>query len=183
MTEVKKLDIPDVRSALYHAWEINGNDPALIGPLFNDWLEEVSSTPRNLTKQTQVYLGEVEGNEPGDCQRTAIACLLEIHLAKVPHFLKEYRELSAEDYWQKIVDFVEVTRPGYTIKSLEADYPIYESINECPPLVIQVGKSPRGDFNHAVLADSITGKMYWDPHPTRDGILDRQEVYAVTEKI
>lgn len=42
--------------------------------------------------------------------------------------------------------------------------------------VLVAGKSPRGVMHQVVYRD---GRLWHDPHPSRDGVLDVQEVLAV----
>lgn len=45
--------------------------------------------------------------------------------------------------------------------------------------VIASGPSPRGGFLHCVIADSTTGEVVHDPHPSRAGLLSIKTADAI----
>lgn len=121
-----------------------------------------------------------DGNDadgrPGDCWKTCIASLLDVPLDEVPHFL----ELEGEDGWW-------VGTQMFIKKHLGQDTELrwWLSLEEVPKdikvpgYLIAAGDSPRGDFQHAVIA-SVAGDTVHDPHPSRAGLKGiPNEWYAV----
>lgn len=123
---------------------------------------------------TQEFLHDPNSGTVGDCWRACIAGILSLPLEDVPHFAREYSESGEPEpeWWVKTVEFVEDFTDGYTIGCYSPTFPAYTDprVASVWPLVIADGKSPRGDYLHAVLADANTGEMVWDPHPSRDGL-------------
>lgn len=136
----------------------------------------------NYAEQTQEFTNHGEG-VVGDCWRTALACLLEIPRAIVPHFALIHKDDSEDDnhaWWWSSVQFVEKAKPGWTLVCLSPSFPVYNFPRTAPKRVVLTGKSPRGDWFHCVIADAVTGEIVWDPHPSHDGILSVIEVSALT---
>lgn len=147
-----------------------------------DVLLEVANAG-GLARQHQRYL-EAGGEIPGDCWRTAIACLVEVPRDDVPHFIHEYAgddEMSTE-WWTQSVAFVEAAVPGWTLVCLAPEFPIYQHPDDAPRRVIVTGQSPRGDWLHCVIADAATGELVHDPYPGAAGVLTHVEVAALTQK-
>lgn len=132
------------------------------------------------TDTTAAYLAG-EDVPPGDCWRTAIACLLEVPRDEVPHFIADYPleddvdvELGPQ-WWQESVAWVEQQMPGWTLRCwTPGNYPFYtpEQASNAPDRVILTGQSPRGDWPHVVLVDGATGVLAWDPFPGGQGVLE-----------
>lgn len=134
------------------------------------------------TDTTAAYLAG-EDAIPGDCWRTALACLLEVPRDDVPHFIHLYGidgdsedldlELGAR-WWRESVAWVERTRPGWTIRSwTPTGWPFYNGDNlGAPDRVLLTGGSPRGDWLHVVLVDAETGALAHDPFPGGEGVLE-----------
>lgn len=119
---------------------------------------------------TQWFLAGREDGIPGDCVRAAVASLLDLDPAKVPHFTCQddvrvwhYALLgfAAEHGW--VVDRRAVKTEGELL----------------PEFGLAIGPSPRG-VSHAVVVRS--GKVVWDPHPSREGLVDIQQVIEFTRK-
>lgn len=135
----------------------------------------------SLATQTQAFT-DIGGPIPGDCWRTAIACLLELERDDVPHFIHLYAEdENPTRWWHETVTFVESTMPDYTLKLVNPDFPIYEE--DAFDRVVLTGASPRGDWLHAVVADSHTGNLVHDPHPDGTGVLSKVDVAALTGRL
>lgn len=136
----------------------------------------------NLSEQTQAYI-HGEGEVAGDCWRTALACILEIPRDEVPHFAELHKndpEFSS-DWWWASVKFVQEVKPGWTLFCINPPvFPAYVFPTEAPQRVILTGRSPRGPWSHCVVADAITGEIVWDPHPSREGLLTKIEIAALT---
>lgn len=135
----------------------------------------------NLAEQHQAHL-DANGPTVGDCWRTAIACLLEVPRDGVPHWMEIYKnEPESVGWWYDTVAFVEAARPGWTLAlTRPVIWPIYLQRTEMTQRVLLTGKSPRGDWLHVVLADSVTGEVVWDPHPTGGGVLSHVEAAFLT---
>jgi len=144
--------------------------------------------PERLHRQFQRYT-DANGNPPGDCWRTALACLIQVPRDEVPHFIHEYPghrvgprgTLSTPWWWLKSVEWVEQQRPGFTLENYAPRFPVYDG--DGPSRVIISGQSPRGDWLHAVIVDSVTGEMVHDPHPSGAGVLDQQEMAALIPRV
>lgn len=138
----------------------------------------------SLSEQHQQFLHEKDSEVKGDCWRTALACLLGLPRNDVPHFIQDYWSDDETDiaWWWASVEFVEKAFPGSTLVCLKPGFPVYEDPDNGLTRVIISGKSPRGDFNHCVMADSRTGELTWDVYPNGNGVLTVEEVYAITDK-
>jgi len=131
-----------------------------------------------LSKQYQKYQ-QAEGttDDPcGDCYRTAIACLLEMERDEVPHFVHLYPEELA--WWWASVKFIEMIRPGWTLRVGDPEFPFYHPKNRiAPKKVIGVGRSPRGEFGHAVILSALTGVLIHDPYPGNAGLRTLDQIF------
>lgn len=148
---------------------------------------------RDLRRQHQRHLDTTaaylagEKVTPGDCWRTAVACLLEELRDDVPHFIDLYpvddRNYSEGPmWWQATVAYVEAQRPGWTLENYNPAFPAYLDPERSPQLVIGTGQSPRGDWFHSVLLDAKTGELFSDPHPSGAGILTVESMAALVTK-
>jgi hypothetical protein len=102
----------------------------------------------------------------GNCYPACLASLLELDLADVPHVYQLHRDTEAA--LDETLRFLH--GKGYT--SICYDWAPW--VNRYAPgaLVILSGKSPRGDFSHAVIGEvTATGwRLVHDPHPSGAGI-------------
>lgn len=97
----------------------------------------------------------------GNCFSACIASILHMPIADVPSFCKH------EDWWERLTAWLQPH--GY--------YPTIIRHNpEWTPQGFHVlsGKSPRGDFQHSVVA--LGPDIIHDPHPSRLGIEDRRDI-------
>jgi hypothetical protein len=95
----------------------------------------------------------------GNCLPACVASLLEVPLEQVPHF-------GANDWVEHLTKWL-ATRGYYPIVcTLPTDW-------RPAGLYILAGKSPRGDFLHAVIARG--DEIIHDPHPSRAGVLSRAD--------
>lgn len=139
-----------------------------------------------MKRLTQLHYDLRAGQPMGDCVRTALACILDEPVPEaVPHFVefqRRYDEINERyDWWRALRIYLHRSHRLDAI-SVEAQFPIYHDDAVSHPYVILVGASPRMEgTNHAVIADATTGEIVWDPHPSRDGILDRAYVIALTD--
>lgn len=144
----------------------------------------------DLSKQMQIHT-DIDSEIPGDCWRTALACLLEIPMADVPHFLHLYPD-HPHDYesnirwWTESKAYVQMTRPDYVLECFTPVFPFWrintDSAVKVSPYVILSGQSPRGDWAHAVIADAITGDTVHDPYPGGGGLLSNENIFALIPK-
>lgn len=103
----------------------------------------------------------------GNCLQASFASLLGMPLDDVPHFAA----ISGPDWWPAIFRFIHESSDGKLQLCLRPlRFPVYGE-DDTPAdrlrgYVIGVGPSPRGDWDHAVILDAITGELIHDPHPT-----------------
>ena len=91
----------------------------------------------------------------GNCFSACVASLLELSLDQVPYFMDHedwfsefLKWLDQYGYWAIPIPLTNSWKPnGYCILS---------------------GKSPRGNFDHSVVANGLT--IIHDPHPSQQGI-------------
>lgn len=112
----------------------------------------------------------------GDCFRACLMTILDIPewypLKNIPNFANE------QEWWKKARVWTRNYTLNYGRKIWDlayfnpATFPAYLTTDVPAPQnrVIVAGKSPRGDWHHAVVADHLTGEILWDPHPSRDGL-------------
>lgn len=113
-----------------------------------------------------------EKKQAGDCFRTALACLLDLHPEQVPHFMADFSQPEqgvwrAVDAW--LMERYGLRRVSIPYKTDDVDLIMttLEQIN--PGLRYKLaGKSPRG-VQHTVIVEG--GKVLWDPHPEGGGIV------------
>ncbi len=110
---------------------------------------------------------------PGDCQRAALASILGLPYEDVPHFCRYGDGLESPDkhiWWWALVGFCATLEPPYDVMGLKPDQvpEPSESYDDLFGCYMAIGKSPRGDYNHVVVARG--GQIIWDPHPSRAGL-------------
>lgn len=114
----------------------------------------MSAPTTRIRKITQTILYDRDRPEvPGNCVQAAVASLLDMPLDAVPHFATFDLWLSAMRLWARGHELAMHHEPTSVIPD-----------RSC----LVSGKSPRG-VTHAVVADA--GKVVWDPHPSRAGLL------------
>lgn len=110
------------------------------------------------------------GEEKGNCMAACVASLLEFPTEIVPNFCED-----AENWCQRLQAY---------LLPFGLDYVEFE-INESGKVVVQdghhcilVGKSPRGDFDHAVvgIVEGTKAKIVHDPHPSKDGLKTTESI-------
>lgn len=112
------------------------------------------------------------GVKNGNCFSACVATILDLPIEEVPIFVEK------ENWWGAFLEWLK-PRGYYALcwhlknkdKSLLDSY----GIN------ILGGKSPRGDFLHAVVADG--SKIVHDPHPSRDGIGELSDFTIIVKGI
>lgn len=100
------------------------------------------------------FVADPESDECGNCMQAAVASLLELPLDDVPHFAAE----PDDQWWWTFVAFCR--SHGYAVVQTE------EAIEDV--LGLMSGQSPRGDFQHLVVA--CGPDVVHDPHPSREGL-------------
>lgn len=106
------------------------------------------------------------GPERGNCLQAAVASLFDLPLDDVPHFIDE-----GNRWWIALQDWL---RP----RGLHCVYSSASSIEIAQPgYYLMVGKSPRHDQAHVVIAKD--GEMVHDPHPDGTGLEARLGEYIM----
>lgn len=115
----------------------------------------------NFERQTQMYRHEPHNDIPGDCYRTAIACMFGMPAHTVPHFVLQAwtGNKTTEEYTLEYL-----RRLGWTLSSIyftDDPRPFMASANPTAVYLLS-GKSPRGNWSHVVIAKG--GEIIWDPY-------------------
>lgn len=88
------------------------------------------------------FKGEVAGEETGNCLAACVASILELDIADVPNFAA----IPGQDgWWKALYEFV--FSYGFHLYPVHPDHGAPEGA-----YWIAVGKSPRGNYNHCVVA-------------------------------
>lgn len=117
----------------------------------------------------------------GDCLRTAFAGALGLDRDTVPHFVG----LTEAGWWWELQRWMRehVDRNVYLwTTDVWREYRAAGNAPTYPgrPYVVVDGPSPRGTFNHAVVADLDLNVVH-DPHPLGVGITDVQYVWVLAD--
>ena len=121
----------------------------------------------DLREVTQSFLAGNPTGVPGDCVRAAVASLLNLDPAQVPHFTCQ--------------DDTRVWPLALAAFAGQHGWQIHRRAwngNTLPDFGLAIGPSPRG-ISHAVVVRD--GQIAWDPHPSREGLLDVQQVIEFSE--
>lgn len=118
---------------------------------------------------TQRFKHDPDNGIFGDCQRTALACLLDLELDEVPHFGEGFPD--SIEFHNRVRDFLK-TR-GLTTFSVPFNATLDDVLIQMGNLNPNVdyllsGMSKRG-FNHVVLARG--GSIIHDPHEDRSNLI------------
>lgn len=143
----------------------------------------------DLAAQHQLYL-DANGDIPGDCWRTALACVLEMPRDDVPHFIHLHADDPDDEFgnggwFVASRAWVEEHRPGWTLRAYDPTFPFWTEPGpppDVPPGMILTGQSPRGDWLHCVVVDWQTGELVHDPYPGGGGVLSLVDVVALVRK-
>lgn len=118
-----------------------------------------------MTPQDQEFI-YIPNQQYGDCQRACIASVLDLPIADVPHFLRDADGCPSK-FWNSIYDFCEARGFDYLPHQPGFDA---EAAAHMGGFHIIGGPSPRGGgILHAVVGKD--GSVYFDPHPSKEGIL------------
>lgn len=106
----------------------------------------------------------VFGSPGGNCMQAAVASIFELPLEQVPNFVE-----NGDEWVEALVSFC----AKYNLR------PVFLSLEKREPGTnigfsggwwsVVTGKSPRGDYYHAVVA--YNGSIVHDPHPDGEGKL------------
>lgn len=124
--------------------------------------------------QKQTIFGEGHGN----CFAACLASILERPLDEIPNFCDVDLNPGDNGEWYLAVDAWLEERFGLSVltfsaaesKKQEAWYPRGYSILS--------GRSPRGEFDHSVVA--LDGDIVFDPHPNESGLMSRKDWIVFT---
>jgi hypothetical protein len=116
------------------------------------------------------------GSEFGDCFRACVATVMNLPGDQVPHFCR--RPHPASRWVMRLNDWLS---PRGLVYMAISGAPDWCWIRHWPVMVIAGGKSPRGDFDHAVVGRvSRSGfEMLHDPHPSRAGLVGDPDDYGM----
>lgn len=104
----------------------------------------------------------------GDCFRCCIASLLDLDALQVPHFLETgmLNQAQLNTFLGDLgLAYIEV---GWNDTSYKQWLGFQAEQADTPIFTVITGKSPRGRFNHSVVARN--GKTVHDPHPSMAGL-------------
>ncbi len=118
--------------------------------------------------------GHAADGTPGDCYRACLAMLGGTTHDEAPHAILYLSWFSVARRWIRERNDGQVDLLCY---EWDGTFDLYGDGVERP--VIASGPSPRGSFRHCVIANSVTGEIYHDPHPSRAGLLSIDSADAV----
>lgn len=103
------------------------------------------------------------GDGKGNCWAACFASILEIPLDQVPNFCGD--ENYQEFWWSEAKEFLSCF--GLTLIEINPSPELdWDEYFDC--YWVAIGKSPRGDFHHAVVYHG--SEMAHDPHPSGAGL-------------
>jgi hypothetical protein len=109
-------------------------------------------------------------HQVGNCMSACIASMIGIPLADVPNFCAE-----KDGSWSDRAN-AWLVQHGIQLLTFETD-PVSWAPDYRRTVCIAGGKSPRGDWEHAVLWRE--GQLFWDPHPDGTGFVGEPIDYTV----
>jgi hypothetical protein len=108
----------------------------------------------------------------GNCLQACLASIFDLDLEEVPEF-------GIEDGWFE--EFEDWCVERFGLQPIDIDIPSTGEFFTPIGLHMINGKSPRGDWNHAVVADS--GDIIHDPYPEGNRVLENRKTYTVFIKV
>lgn len=123
-----------------------------------------------MQKLQQTILHDDPQGREGNCWQTVLACVLDLELDEVPHFVQI--DVDTELNWF-FNTYKWCEKRGLSIVGTP-------NPPETDDYILVVGKSPRGDFSHVVIYKD--GKMFHDPHPSGEGLATQDDFYLITQK-
>lgn len=115
----------------------------------------------------------------GNCVAACVATLFGVPLKDVPHFVEfgiaygdsdDVRAASSGHHWWAMM-LGYVAGRGHWVVELDS-----VADADTGEMILVAGMSPRGVMHQVLYRD---GRLWHDPHPSRDGVLDVREVLAV----
>lgn len=120
-----------------------------------------------MTPVKQEFVHDPANGVYGDCQRAVIACLLDLPISEVPHFLGESNNDPGR-YWELLQSFLREKGYAWLVVPAKFDAAFYGADEEAIFHEIS-GPSPRGNgVTHAVVG--CGGSIVFDPHPSNSGL-------------
>jgi len=120
-----------------------------------------------MTPQPQLIKHDPENGQHGDCQRTCVAAILDLHASEVPHFCDDPSATRADDgWWAKRQERWLADRGlacatfAYSGEAALADVMLWTSAQNPTTPMILLGKSSLG-CNHVVVV--LNGEIVCDP--------------------
>lgn len=120
----------------------------------------------------QKYLHQPEKGITGDCWRACIASITDVDIENFPNPNDYDFETEWSIYWTDVWEKLQTLGFDLCIESVH-----HFKGNGKP--VIASGKSPRGEFNHAIVWNN---GIIHDPHPDNTGICNIDH-FEVIEKL
>jgi hypothetical protein len=114
-----------------------------------------------VTPQRQTIFTADHPKGYGNCQSAAMASVLDLPIAEVIDTTSD--EVRDNGFWKPISDWLKAR--GMKMVNVNPSNPLLVGAYS-----IGYGKSPRGNFNHAVVCKN--GVMVFDPHPSDDGVVE-----------
>ncbi|MDE2441810.1 MAG: hypothetical protein KGP14_12370 [Betaproteobacteria bacterium] len=118
----------------------------------------------------QRYLHDPENGIYGDCMRTAVACIMDLELDDVPHFLEG--NPAGTEFNRRVNSFLaskgkQIFSVPFAADRLDI---LLDSLGHQNPDAIYMlsGESSRG-VNHVVICRG--GEVIHDPHPSNSGLI------------
>lgn len=130
-----------------------------------DWKIEMTTIKIAYHEQTRLGRPDAPPSERGNCDKTCLATLIGIE----PMWIPNYQEAEGDEWWRWRARFLNAH--GFHVVT-------FGGLDGVPDgLCIAAGKSPRGNYQHAVLAVVGAGKytLIHDPHPSHQ-FLDGEPV-------
>lgn len=137
-----------------------------------------------MIKHHQTIFGNGEaGATPGNCLQTAVACVLDLPMEEVPHFVA----MPENQWWSAFLLWLSARNLRLSMYAERfSGLQVYSGgalitgpLNAVPRsrLVLAQGESERG-FRHVVLYQN--GKLVHDPHPSGTGLVgEPDEVWMI----
>ena len=117
----------------------------------------------------QTLFGGPDGpiDQIGNCFAACLATLLDLDLVDVPHFVQIHRD----DNERNAAMLKWLTARGFSLICYEYAPWVHQYFGVGAQVILG-GKSPRGDWNHAVVGEirAEGWRLLHDPHPSRDGL-------------
>lgn len=118
-----------------------------------------------MTPVDQEFLHDPANGSYGDCQRAAIASILNLPLSAVPHFNADNTDVLT--FHTRLKDFLATKNLGH-YEFTAFDFTMFGYPEPTPVYHLIYGMTERG-FQHAVVG--YNGEVVHDPHPSKAGLL------------